>query len=245
MKKLGIIPARYGSSRFEGKPLALIEGKTMIEWVYKRSLNSDLDAVVVATDDKRIYDTVLEFGGEVIMTSSNHESGTDRIAEVANIYKEYEIVINIQGDEPLIESEMINQVIEPFLNNKEILMTTLKHKIKNREDLNNPNIVKVITDINDFAIYFSRNRIPYARDNSKIDYFRHVGIYGYTREFLIMFSNMKPSILEKMEKLEQLRVLENAYKIKVLETEFSAIGVDTQSDLDEVCRIIRENGIKL
>lgn len=244
MKVLGVIPARYGSTRFEGKPLADINGHTMIEWVYKRALKSNYDKIVVATDDKRVYDMAVSFGGEVLMTKK-HETGTDRIAEVAEKMKEYDIVVNIQGDEPLIEPEMLNSLIEPFKSNKEIVMSTMQHKIDKKEEIVNPNIVKVITDKNGFAIYFSRSPIPYPRNEKESFYYRHIGIYAYRREFLLKYAAMEQTLLEKTESLEQLRVIENGYKIKVVNTEFSVIGVDTTEDLKEVCRFIIENKIQL
>lgn len=244
MKVLGVIPARYGSTRFEGKPLADINGHTMIEWVYKRALKSNYDKIVVATDDKRVYDMAVSFSGEVLMTKK-HETGTDRIAEVAEKMKEYDIVVNIQGDEPLIEPEMLNSLIEPFKSNKEIVMSTMQHKIDKKEEIVNPNIVKVITDKNGFAIYFSRSPIPYPRNEKESFYYRHIGIYAYRREFLLKYAAMEQTLLEKTESLEQLRVIENGYKIKVVNTEFSVIGVDTTEDLKEVCRFIIENKIQL
>lgn len=243
MKKLGVIPARYGSTRFEGKPLKNICGHPMIEWVYKRSLKADLDKVVVATDDERIFKVVEAFGGEAIMTSKNHPSGTDRIVEVANVYNDYDIIINIQGDEPLIELEMINQLSNAF--EEDIEMATLKHKINSSDDINNPNIVKVICDKDDFSIYFSRSPIPYPRKEENASYYRHIGIYAYKRDFLLKYSEMKETMLEKTESLEQLRALENGYKIKVLETNFEVKGVDTPEDLKEVERIINNKGIIL
>ncbi len=244
MKILGVIPARYGSTRFEGKPLVMIEGYTMIEWVYRRALKSNLDSVVIATDDERIYNEVIRFKGNVVMTSKNHPTGTDRIAEVAKKYSDYELIINIQGDEPLIEPEMINSLIEPFKENTELVMGTLKHKIKEEKDVINPNIVKVITDKNDFAIYFSRSPIPYDRNEFK-NYYRHIGIYAYKNDFLLKYSAMLPTELEKAESLEQLRAIENGHKIKVINTEFEVKGVDTPKDLEEVIRFIKEKNIKI
>lgn len=245
MKVLGVIPARYGSTRFEGKPLADICGNTMIEWVYKRAIQSDLDKIVVATDDERIYHEVLRFNGEAVMTSENHNTGTDRIAETAKLYKEYDVIINIQGDEPLIEPVLINNLAKAF-KDVEVLMATLKHKISDEKDIANPNVVKVITDIKDNALYFSRSPIPYNRDKKNIiDYYRHIGIYGYRRDFLFKYAEMQPTNLEKTESLEQLRVLENGYNIKVIETEFSVKGVDTKEDLLELINYINQNKITL
>lgn len=245
MKFLGVIPARYGSTRFEGKPLETIHGKTMIEWVYKRSLSSKLDKVVVATDDDRIAEVVKAFGGEVILTSRDHETGTDRIAEVAKVYKEFDVIINVQGDEPLIESSMINSLITPFLEEPELKMATLKYKLDNMEDVNNPNIVKVICDKNDYAIYFSRNPIPFPRKLDISNYYKHIGVYAYKRDFVLDYAKMPQTPLEISESLEQLRVLENAYKIKVLETKHKVLGVDTPEDLIKVIDYVKENNIIL
>lgn len=245
MKFLGVIPARYGSTRFEGKPLEIIHGKTMIEWVYKRSLSSKLDKVVVATDDDRIAEVVKAFGGEVILTSRDHETGTDRIAEVAKVYKEFDVIINVQGDEPLIESSMINSLITPFLEEPELKMATLKYKLDNMEDVNNPNIVKVICDKNDYAIYFSRNPIPFPRKLDISNYYKHIGVYAYKRDFVLDYAKMPQTPLEISESLEQLRVLENGYRIKVLETKHKVLGVDTPEDLIKVIDYVKENNIIL
>lgn len=245
MKFLGVIPARYASTRLEAKPLKDIHGHSMIEWVYKRSKQSKLDRVVVATDDIRIYDEVISFGGEAVMTRENHLNGTSRISEVIEKIEGYDVVINIQGDEPLIESEMINSLIDAFNEEKDLVMGTLKHKLTKMEDINNPNVVKVVTDKNNYALYFSRSAIPYPRNlNNKI-YYKHVGIYGYRSDFVTVYSNMESTDLENSESLEQLRVLENGYKIKVLETPFSIVGVDTKEDLERVKQYIIEKGLKL
>lgn len=245
MKFLGVIPARYGSTRFEGKPLEIIHGKTMIEWVYKRTLLSDLDKVVVATDDERIAEVVRSFGGEVIMTSKTHETGTDRIAEVAKYYSDFDVIINVQGDEPLIESSMINSLMKPFIEESELQMATLKYKLNSMEDVDNTNIVKVITDKNDYAIYFSRSPIPFPRKLNETIYFKHIGVYGYKRNFVLDYANMPQTELEISESLEQLRVLENGYKIKVIETKHKVLGVDTPEDLIKVIKYVKENNIEL
>ena len=247
MKILGVIPARYSSSRFEGKPLKDICGHTMIEWVYKRAKNADIDELVVATDDNRIFKTVKKFGGNVVMTAKNHQNGTSRIIEVINKneYKNYDFVINIQGDEPLIDIESINILANNYRNEKSEI-ATLKQEIKSQKEIENPNHVKVITDFNGNAIYFSRSVIPYERNqNEDFKYFRHIGIYGYTTKFLNKLKNLKEGVLEKIESLEQLRFIENGYKIKVLETRSNVIGVDTEEDLKEVVKFIKEKGIKL
>lgn len=245
MKFLGVIPARYASTRLEGKPLADIDGHSMIEWVYKRTLASNLDMVVVATDNQLVYDKVKSFGGEVVMTSENHPNGTSRIAEVAEIYSEFDVIINVQGDEPLIEKEMINSLITPFLKEPNLSMATLKHRIDTIEEVENPNNVKVVTTKGDYAIYFSRSPIPYPREMDMKNYFKHVGIYGYRRDFVIKYSQMAQTPLEISESLEQLRVLENGYRIKVLETPYKIVGVDTKEDLERVREIVKEGKITI
>lgn len=245
MKFLGVIPSRYASTRLEGKPLKDICGHTMIEWVYKRSKMSKLDDVVVATDDERIFNEVKKFGGNVVMTRKDHENGTSRIAEVCANYGEYDVIVNIQGDEPLIEPEMINSIIDSFKNDNTISMSTLKYKIDTMEEVENPNYVKVITDKNGYALYFSRSVIPYPRKMDMKNYYKHVGIYGYKRNFVIEYANMESTELEKSESLEQLRALENGYKIKVMETPYKIIGVDTAEELEKVREYIIKNNLKI
>lgn len=237
MKRVGIIPARYASTRLPGKPLADINGKPMIQWVYENALKSSLEKVVVATDDERIYEAVRKFGGEVTMTSRDHINGSSRLAEVAEKI-EADIIVNIQGDEPCISPTVIDKVLEAFEDEK-CLMSTLKTKIIDKDEVKNPNCVKVITDINNDALYFSRSPIPYNRDNFEINYYKHLGIYAYKKGFLLDYVRMKPTKLELSESLEQLRVLENGYKIKVLETNEKLIGVDTLEDLERVRGILK------
>lgn len=244
MKFLGVIPARYASTRLEGKPLKDICGHSMIEWVYKRAKKSKLDEVVVATDDEKIYNEIISFGGKCIMTSKDHINGTSRIAEVSQLFTDYDIIINIQGDEPLIQPDMINTLIDTF-DDKSTIMSTLKYKLDNWEDISNPNYVKVITDKNDNAIYFSRSPIPFPRTKNNDIYFKHIGIYGYKREFVIEYAKMEATPLELSESLEQLRALENGYKIKVIETPHHIIGVDTQEELEKVIDFIQKNNITI
>lgn len=243
MKFLGVIPSRYASTRLEGKPLKDICGHTMVEWVYKRALKSKLDGVVVATDDERIIDEVKSFGGNVILTRKDHINGTSRIAEVCETYTDYDVIVNIQGDEPLIEPDMINSIIDSFIEDNTIPMSTLKYKLTDMAEIENPNAVKVVTDKNDFAIYFSRSVIPYPRNLNMDNYYKHVGIYGYKRDFVMEYAKMASTPLELSESLEQLRVLENGYKIKVLETPYKIIGVDTQEELERVREYITKNGL--
>ena len=239
-----IIPARYESSRFPGKPLVEINNQPMIEHVYKRVKKAEvIDQVIVATDDRRIVEAVKNFGGKVEMTAKDHKSGTDRIAEVAKDLTT-DIIVNVQGDEPLIKPVMIDQIVNPFADNEELIMTTLKKKIADLNEINNPNVVKVVTDINDFALYFTRATVPYQRDdkNGHVDYYKHIGVYAFRRDFLLKYSEMNPSKLEQIESLEQLRALENGYDIKVIETAFDTVGVDTPEDLGYVKELIkREN----
>lgn len=245
MKFLGVIPARYESSRLPKKPLKDICGYPMIEWVYKRALKSNLDKVIVATDSKEVYEAVKKFGGDVILTREDHLNGTSRIAEVCEKITDFDVIINIQGDEPLIEKDMINSLIDSFKVEKDLKMSTLKHKLHIWEDIENPNFVKVVTDKNDYAIYFSRSVIPYPRNKNIGNYFKHVGIYGYKRDFVLDYFKMESTPLENSESLEQLRVLENGYKIKVLETNFEVIGVDTQEELEKVRLHIKNNNISI
>ena len=245
MKFLGVIPSRYASTRLEGKPLKDICGHTMIEWVYKRTKLSNLDEVIVATDDERIYKEVERFGGKAILTSKEHENGTSRIAEVCTKYEDYDVIVNVQGDEPLIEPEMINSIINSFKEDDTISMSTLKYKIDTMEEIENPNYVKVITDKKGYALYFSRSVIPYPRKLDIQNYYKHVGIYGYKRDFVVEYAKMEPTPLEVSESLEQLRALENGYRIKVMETPYKIIGVDTQEELEKVREYIKENGLKL
>ncbi len=250
MKIIGVIPARYGSSRFPGKPLAMIQGKPMVVHVYERACRAkNLSDVVIATDDKRILLEAARFGAHAVMTRVDHASGSDRIAEVADSL-EVDVVVNIQGDEPLIEPDMIDQVVEPLLEDTSAPMATLKKKITSQDDLKNPNIVKVITDNHGYAIYFSRACIPFPKKGWKEilegklenmpegEFFRHIGIYAYRKDFLLQYTKMPAGRLEHIEELEQLRVLENGFKIKVAETEYETISVDAPEDIEKVLKNI-------
>lgn len=233
MEIVAIIPARYASTRFPGKALADIQGKPMIEHVYQRvAMVEEINRIIVATDDERIYQRVRDFGGEVVMTSPDHQSGTDRIAEVAREL-ECDLVVNVQGDEPLLFPEMVREAIQPFYQEKDLPMGTLKKKIEDEEELTNPNVVKVVTDNQGNALYFSRYPIPYPR-NEGADYFKHIGLYVYQRDFLLEYTRLPRTPLEKTESLEQLRALENGYRIRVVETGYNSIGVDTPEDIIKV-----------
>ena len=249
MKVVGIIPARYASTRFPGKPLADIGGKTMIQRVYERAKNSSLlSEVIIATDDDRIFSQAGEFGAKVIMTSPNHQSGTDRCCEVmAKLNEDYDIVVNIQGDEPFIDPEQIQQVIQCF-NDENTEIATLVKLITSKEELFNHNIPKVLLDDDDFAIYFSRRALPYIQHVDKsewlenFNFYKHIGMYAYRTDILREISKLKPSRLEKAEGLEQLRWMESGYKIKTAITEIEAIAIDSPEDIDRLPSSIFDNG---
>jgi 3-deoxy-manno-octulosonate cytidylyltransferase (CMP-KDO synthetase) len=240
MKTLGIIPARYASTRFPGKPLIDIAGKSMIERVYEQAKKCvQLSEVVVATDDVRIYDHVIGFHGMPVMTSPDHQSGTDRCAEVAEKHPEYDVIINIQGDEPYIDPQQISKLISCF-NDPGTQIATLIKKLSTNEELHNANSPKVIINKNSEAIYFSRSPLPHIRGQEPqnwlqhFTYFKHIGIYGYRADILQQITKLPVSPLEKAESLEQLRWVENGYKIKVAETEIETIAIDTPEDLKKL-----------
>jgi 3-deoxy-manno-octulosonate cytidylyltransferase (CMP-KDO synthetase) len=236
MTAIVIIPARYDSTRFPGKPLYPLKGIPVIQHVYENSKHARLaDDVIVATDNETIFERVFTFGGKAMMTDKKHPSGTDRIAEVA-ASMDYDIIVNVQADEPLIRPEMIDDVIA-VLDDKRASIGTLTKKIEDPKEITDPNIVKVVFDKEGFALYFSRAPIPFQASHSELQTFhnyKHIGIYSYRREALITLSKMEPSRLEKIEKLEQLRALENGLKIKIKETFFETYGVDTPEDLERV-----------
>lgn len=261
MTSIVIIPARYDSTRFPGKPLAPLMGKPLIQHVYENSMQSKLaEEVIVATDSETIFESVLAFGGKAVMTSNLHTSGTDRIAEVAGSL-DYDIIVNVQGDEPLIRPEMIDEVIR-LLDDKRAAIGTLIKRIENPEEIFDPNVVKAVFDKDGFAMYFSRAPIPFYRDRfraevqksrsaegeknhlatfellnygtSELFMFKHIGIYSYRKDALLSLAKMNPALLEQAEKLEQLRALVNGFRIKVKETLFETIGVDTPQDLERV-----------
>jgi 3-deoxy-manno-octulosonate cytidylyltransferase (CMP-KDO synthetase) len=247
MTSVGIIPARYGASRFEGKVIARIGNKTMIQHVWERARKSNaLDDLIIAADDDRIIKVVEGFGGKAVFTSKSHPSGTDRLREIANPL-DVDIVVNIQADEPLLHHSMIDNLVDAMRQDKNIVMASLMKKIDNTSDLENPNTVKVVVDKNNFALYFSRSPIPFLRDirqpssgeedrghlAAKLRFYKHIGLYAYTKDFLFTFANLPQSSLEKCEKLEQLRALENGYKVMMVETKYDTIGVDTPEDLEQ------------
>jgi len=237
-----IIPARFASTRFPGKPLADLCGKPMIQWVCERSsLCEAVDRVIVATDDQRIADAVRAFGGEVVMTRADHATGTDRLAEVAEGLDD-ELIVNVQGDEPLIDPAMIQAAVAPLLADSTIPMGTLATPLTSLEEFRNPNVVKVVTDRQGFALYFSRAPIPYPRDFAdnleqrwaELATAKHVGLYVYRRSFLLEYPNLSATPLEEQECLEQLRALEHGYRIRVATTDLVGQGVDTPEDLERV-----------
>lgn len=244
-KIVAFIPARFSSTRFPGKPLAPISGKPMIQHVYERAQACpDLDETYVATDDKRIYACVEGFGGRAIMTAKNHQAGTDRIAEAAERLKvgPRAIVVNIQGDQPLFQPSILTDLIRPLNKDRTIPMSTLMCKIVEDKEIQDPNNVKVVVDANGYALYFSRLPIPFVRDRgSTPHYYKHIGIYAYSNEFLLTFTKLPYGKLEEMEKLEQLRALEHGFKIKVIETPFDSTEVDVPEDIIEVERQLAQS----
>jgi len=237
---VAIIPARYHSNRFEGKPLALICGKPMIQHVYERAMQVEmLSRVAVATEDERIADCVRGFGGEVVMTRNDHVSGTDRLAEAATAMgiDEHDVVVNIQGDQPLFDQAVVEQVATPLLEDPALPMATLIYRIVREEEITDPNHVKTVFDRNGMALYFSRSPIPHQRnpeDVEKPTYYKHLGFYAYRKGFLLIFVGLPEGEWERFEKLEQLRALEFGYRIKVVLTEHDSIEVDTPKDLARV-----------
>lgn len=233
-----IIPARYGSSRLEGKPLIEVLGKPIIQWVYGKAQQAKLaDIIIVATDDQRIYDAVKSFGGNVEMTSPEHKCGSDRIKEVVMRHPEISYVVNLQGDEPLIKPESIDAVAKNVKEDKLADISTLIRKIT-PEEAENPNLVKCVVDNLGFAMYFSRSKIPFERNVGKSDFYGHLGIYGYKRDALIRMTELPQSSYEMSESLEQLRALQNGMKIKTSVVDFIPVGIDTIEDLEKFKSII-------
>ena len=246
-KATAIIPARYASTRFPGKPLALIHGLPMIQHVCQRVAQAETVArVIVATDDLRIEQAVKAFGGEVVMTRADHPTGTDRLAEVAQQLTA-ELIVNVQGDEPLINPQMVDQAVAPMLADPTLKMGTLAGRIEAIEDFYNPNVVKVVKDNRGRALYFSRAPIPWPRDLSheqlaeslaEVALYRHIGLYVYRRDFLLQYPQLPKTPLESLENLEQLRALEQGVPLHVAETEFACHGVDTPEDLERVSQLM-------
>ena len=239
MKVVGIIPARYASTRFPGKPLALIKGKPMIQRVYEQALKSQLDEVVVATDDVRIADAVMDFGGRYVLTDPNHRSGTDRCREALDLLdKQYDAVVNVQGDEPFIDPRQINQVME-LISRDDTQLASLAKKVVDEDELFSPNTVKVVMDKRGNALYFSRNPIPYMRNVDRNEwlkngvFYKHIGIYAYKSETLRRIAEMQPTALEVSESLEQLRWLENGLDIRIGITDTENVSIDQPGDIEK------------
>jgi 3-deoxy-manno-octulosonate cytidylyltransferase (CMP-KDO synthetase) len=239
MKVIGIIPSRYASTRFPSKPLAMIKGKTMIQRVWEQAWKSKLDAVVVATDDMRIADEVLKFGGQYVLTDPNHRSGTDRCREALYMVEgQYDAVVNIQGDEPFIDPAQINQVIE-LIGRDDTRLASLAKRIEDEDELFSPNVVKVVMDKQGNALYFSRNPIPFMRNLDhdkwlqKGEFYKHIGLYAYKTETLCQIAEMQSTTLEKAESLEQLRWLENGLRIRMGITQLGSLSIDTQEDYEK------------
>jgi 3-deoxy-manno-octulosonate cytidylyltransferase (CMP-KDO synthetase) len=258
VKITAIIPARYSSTRLPGKPLIDIKGKPLIQYVYERVKASSVQQVIVATDDERIVETVRRFGGEVVLTSPNHRSGSERVAEVA-AGVEADIVVNAQGDEPLIQPEDIDRAIIPFTQDPSIVVTTLITRLENSADFYNPHVVKVVVGHDGYALYFSRSPIPYPRNllektnNESLTgfefikqlekkelqaYWQHIGLYAFRKNFLLKLRTLPPSTLEEQERLEQLRILENGYKIKTVMCSAPSLGIDTPEDVERFKSLI-------
>ncbi|WP_372680237.1 3-deoxy-manno-octulosonate cytidylyltransferase [Desulfosarcina sp.] len=238
MRVVVIIPSRYGSVRFDGKPLAVICGKPMIQWVCQRAMQATcIQSVHVATDDNRIRDAVNRFGGSVVMTSSRCRSGTDRVAEAAERLglDPGDIVVNIQGDQPLVDPRCFDAVVQPFYEDPAVKMSTLAFAIVDKREITDPKDVKVAFDKNGDALYFSRATIPHDRDGlSGVDIYKHLGVYAYTQEFLACFKGLSPGRLEEIEKLEQLRAMEHGHRIRVVVTPYDSPEVDLPEDIQRI-----------
>lgn len=241
-----IIPARYESTRFRGKPLVRICNKPMLQWVYEAARSCTLiDHVIIATDHEKIKQAAESFGARVCMTASTHATGTDRVAEVAQ-HLDAHIIVNLQGDEPLLVPAVISEALMPVLEDETLPLSTLKTIIDDETDILNPNVVKVVTDINDCALYFSRSPIPFRKDNKPSGaMFRHIGLYVFRKDFLLTFSRLPRTMLEKAENLEQLRALEHGYRIKVPTSNYKPVGVDTPEDVARVETILMSKNITM
>ncbi len=243
METVCVIPARYKSERFEGKVLVSLFGKPVVQWVWEKAVASQtIDEVIIATDDKKVFEACKKFGAKVQMTSPHHFSGTDRVCEVVSAL-ECEIVINLQGDEPLIQPQALDELVLELKKDKNLQVCTLVKKIETERELEDPNIVKVVVDRHNFGLYFSRAKIPYIRNkNAPCVFYKHIGVYGFKRDFLFTFKNLSKARLERIEGLEQLRILEAGFKIKTIEIDFDTISVDTPQDLERVKEFIKDLG---
>ena len=239
-----LIPARYGSSRLEGKPLLKANNKPIIQWVWEKAKSCPMvDRVIVATDDERIFNACKEFGAEVEMTSTEHKSGSDRIAEVASRHPEIAYIINLQGDEPLIEQANIELVIKGVKEDENADISTLVREIKDADEVNNPNLVKCVFDFNNYAMYFSRSKIPFerAKNDGSWKFYGHLGIYGYKREALFKMTKLPQAPYEMAEKLEKLRAVQNGMKIKIAVVDNVPVGIDTAEDFEKFRKMVEEN----
>ena len=233
-----IIPARYGSKRLQGKPLLKVCDKPIIQWVWEKAIQvKSADIVIIATDNKEIYDCAKSFGANVEMTSEYHKCGSDRIVEVAEKYPELSYIINLQGDEPMINTSCVEEVIKLLKEDNNADISTLVSEIKN-EDVDDPNMVKCVKDINGYAMYFSRSKIPYERNMGITKFYKHIGIYGYKREALFKMTKFPQPEIEQAESLEQLRALYNGMKIKTSVVEYNAIGIDTIEDFNAFKKLV-------
>lgn len=249
MTIFAFIPARYASTRFPGKPLALIKGKPMIQHVYERSCQCpEISETYVATDHKGIFEAVEAFGGKAVMTSGEHRSGTDRISEaaVALGVSGEDLIVNIQGDQPLFHPAMISDLVSPFARANSAPMATLKCRLANEDERENPNHVKVVTDREGYALYFSRYPIPFVRDsrNGEATFFKHLGFYAYRTDFLLEFTGLDSGVLERAEKLEQLRALEYGFRIIVTETAYNSLEVDVPEDISRIEKALDEGFLR-
>ena len=234
-----IIPARYNSKRLQGKPLIKVCDKPIIQWVWERAIQvKSADMVIIATDNQQIYDTAKAFGAQVEMTSENHKCGSDRIVEVAQKYPEISYIINLQGDEPMINTDCVEEVIRQIKEDESADISTLLAPIGKDEDLEDPNMVKCVVDVNGYAMYFSRSKIPYERNYDIAKFYKHIGIYGYKRESLFKMTQMPQPEIEQAESLEQLRALYNGMKIKTSVVDYNSIGIDTLEDLNEFKKLV-------
>jgi len=233
---LGVIPARFASSRFPGKALASLAGKPVLQHVFERASQARyLHKIIIATDDQRIFDAARAFGAQVRMTRADHLSGTDRVAEVAES-ENASVIVNIQGDEPLLDPEAIDAAVLGLTSDPDVSMATLSKRIEDPAEVTDPNVVKVVSNLAGDAIYFSRSPIPYVREDSAVHY-KHIGLYVYRRDFLLAYSGLPVGPLEQAERLEQLRAIENGHRIRVVETDYESFGVDTPQDLERVAML--------
>ncbi len=234
-----IIPARYGSSRLKGKPLIEVNGKPIIQWVFEKAVKATLaDRVIIATDNEEILQTCLLFGAEAEMTSETHNCGSERIMEVVDRHPEITHIVNLQGDEPLIKPESIDEVIKNIIEDKNADISTLVRVLKDKKDIENPNLVKCVVDNNGYAMYFSRSKIPFERNEGHATFYGHLGIYGYKREALAKMTSLPQTSLELSESLEQLRALQYGMKIKTSVVDFIPVGIDTVEDLEKFKKIV-------